>query len=290
MNDVSLPKLSVLDSEMAYREAGSRDAPVALFLHGNPTSSYIWRNIIPLVAPVAHCIAPDLIGFGQSGKPDIAYRFEDHVRYLDAFLAKMGISSAYLVAQDWGSGLAFHLAERRPDFVRGLAFMEFIHPFPTWEAFLRGSKAREIFRKFRTPGEGETLILENNAFVELMPGAIRRKLTDEEMDHYREPFRNPGEDRRPTLSWPRSIPIEGEPADVVAIVEEYGAWLKGSDVPKLFINGEPGAITRGRVRDFVRSWPNQTEITVPGTHFIQEDSPDEIGTAIAQFVRRLRSA
>jgi haloalkane dehalogenase len=181
MNDVSLPKLSVLNSEMAYREAGSRDAPVALFLHGNPTSSYIWRNIIPLVAPVANCIAPDLIGLGQSGKPDIAYRFEDHARYLDAFLAKMGIGSAYLVAQDSGSGLAFHLAERRPDFVRGLAFMEFIRPIPTWDEFLRGSKAREIFRKFRTAGEGETLILENNAFVELMPGAILRKLTDEEI-------------------------------------------------------------------------------------------------------------
>jgi haloalkane dehalogenase len=163
--DISLSKLSVLDSEMAYREAGSRDAPVALFLHGNPTSSYIWRKILPLVAPVAHCIAPDLIGFGQSGKPDIAYRFEDHARYLDAFIAGSGISSAYLIAQDWGSGLAFHLAERRPDFVRGLAFMEFIWPIPTREGFARGSQGREIFRKFRTPGEGEKLILEGNAFV-----------------------------------------------------------------------------------------------------------------------------
>ena len=140
MNDISLPKLSVLDSEMAYREAGGRDKPVALFLHGNPTSSYIWRNIIPLVAEVAHCVAPDLIGFGQSGKPDIAYRFEDHARYLDAFIAKAGIGSAYLVAQDWGTALAFDLAARRPDFVRGLAFMEFIRSIPTWEQFLRGSK------------------------------------------------------------------------------------------------------------------------------------------------------
>ena len=144
MNDVSLPKLSVLDSEMAYREAGSRDAPAALFLHGNPTSSFIWRKILPLVAPAARCIAPDLIGFGQSGKPDIPYRFEDHARYLDAFIAKMGIDSAYLVAQDWGTGLAFHLAERRPDFVRGLAFMEFIWPVPTWEGFVRGSQARDF--------------------------------------------------------------------------------------------------------------------------------------------------
>ena len=157
MNDVSLPRLSVLDSEMAYREAGPRDGPVALFLHGNPTSSFIWRKILPLVAPMARCIAPDLIGFGQSGKPDIAYRFEDHARYFDAFLAKMGIGSAYLIAQDWGTGLAFHLAERRPDFVRGLAFMEFIWPVPTWEEFVRGSPGREVFRKFRTPGEGEKL-------------------------------------------------------------------------------------------------------------------------------------
>src|SRR5437899_1917029 len=169
--DVVLPQVNVLGSTMAYREAGAPDAPVALFLHGNPTSSYIWRNIIPLVARVAHCIAPDLIGFGQSGKPDIAYRFEDHARYLDAFIAKAGIGSAYLVAQDWGTALAFHLAERRPDFVRGLAFMEFIRPIPTWEEFLRGVQAREIFRKFRTPQEGEKLILEGNAFVErVLPG------------------------------------------------------------------------------------------------------------------------
>ena len=219
MNDISLPKLSVLDSEMAYREAGSRDAPVALFLHGNPTSSYIWRNIIPLVAPVAHCIAPDLIGFGQSGKPDIAYRFEDHVRYLDAFIAASQISSAYLVVQDWGSGLGLHLAARRPEFVRGLAFMEFIRPIPTWEEFLRGSKAREIFRKFRTPGEGETLILEENVFVErVLPGGIRRKLSDEEMAVYRAPFPTP-QSRRPTWRFPNEIPIAGEPADVAAMME-----------------------------------------------------------------------
>ena len=199
------PSSPCSNSEMAYREAGSRDAPVALFLHGNPTSSYIWRKIIPLVAPVAHCIAPDLIGFGQSGKPDIAYRFEDHARYLDAFIAKIGIGSAYLVAQDWGSGLAFHLAERRPDFVRGLAFMEFIWPVPTWEEFVRGSQAREIFRKFRTPGEGEKLILEGNAFVErVLPGGMRHKLTDEEMAVYRAPFPTP-QSRQPDLALPERI-------------------------------------------------------------------------------------
>src|ERR1700733_13697828 len=217
--DVVLPQVSVLGSTMAYREAGNPEAPIALFLHGNPTSSYIWRNIIPLVAPVAHCIAPDLIGFGQSGKPDIAYRFEDHVRYLDAFLAKMGISSAYLVAQDWGTGLAFHLAERRPDFVRGLAFMEFIRPIPTWEEFLRGSQAREMFRKFRTPVEGEKLILEGNAFVErVLPTGMRHKLSDEEIAVYRAPFPTP-QSRRPTWRFPNEIPIAGEPADVYAMME-----------------------------------------------------------------------
>jgi haloalkane dehalogenase len=206
VNDISLLRLSVLDSEMAYWEMGARDAPAALFLHGNPTSSTIWRNILPLVAPVAHCVAPDLIGFGRSGKPDIPYRFEDHARYLDAFIAKAGISSAYLVAQDWGPGLAFHLAERRPDFVRGLAFMEFIRPIPTWEEFVRGSQAREIFRKFRTPGEGEKLILDENVFVErVLPGGMRRKLSDEEMAVYRAPFPT-RQSRLPTWRFPNELP------------------------------------------------------------------------------------
>jgi haloalkane dehalogenase len=285
MNDVNLPKLSVLDSEMAYREAGSRDAPVALFLHGNPTSSFIWRKILPLVAPVAHCIAPDLIGFGQSGKPDIAYRFEDHVRYLDAFLAKMGIGSAYLVVQDWGSGLGFHLAARRPEFVRGLAFMEFIRPIPTWDEFLRGSPAREMFRKFRTPGEGEKLILENNAFVELMPGAIRRKLTDEEMAVYRAPFPTP-ESRRPTWRFPNELPIAGEPADVYATMERAHEALAASTYPKLMFAAEPGALVppayaedlAGKLKDcrFVKLGD--------GIHFLQEDHPETIGRSVAAFI------
>jgi haloalkane dehalogenase len=285
MNDVKLPKLSVLDSEMAYRETGSRDALVALFLHGNPTSSYIWRKIIPVVAPVAHCIAPDLIGFGQSGKPDIAYRFEDHVRYLDAFLAKMGIGSAYLVVQDWGSGLGLHLAARRPEFVRGLAFMEFIRPIPTWDEFLRGSPPREMFRKFRTPGEGEKLILENNAFVELMPGAIRRKLTDEEMAVYRAPFPTP-ESRRPTWRFPNELPIAGEPADVYATMERAHEALAASTYPKLLFAAEPGALVppayaedlAGKLKDcrFVKLGD--------GIHFLQEDHPETIGRSVATFI------
>src|SRR5216110_3114725 len=223
--DVALTKVAVLDSTMAYREAGSPNSPTLLFLHGNPTSSYIWRNIIPLVAPVAHCIAPDLIGFGQSGKPDIEYRFFDHVRYLDAFLDKAGTSSAYVVAHDWGSALAFHLAARRPDFVRGLAFMEFIRPMPTWDDFHQVPAARETFRKFRTPGEGEQMILNGNVFVErILPGSILRKLSEEEMSVYRAPFPSP-ESRRPTWRLPNELPIAGEPTDVYAILEQAHAAL-----------------------------------------------------------------
>ena len=188
---------------------------------------------------------------------------------------------------DWGSALGFDWANRHRDRVAGIAYMEaIVVPLigPTGPSPVRG-----VFQGFRSPA-GESMVLEQNMFVEaVLPGSIQRKLTDEEMDHYRRPFRNPGEDRRPTLSWPRNIPIEGEPADVVAIVDDYGGWLDESDVPKLFVNAEPGAILRGRVRDFVRSWPNQTEVTVPGTHFLQEDSPDEIGIAVAEFVRRLNA-
>ena len=285
MNDISLPKLAVLDSEMAYREAGSRDAPVALFLHGNPTSSYIWRKILPLVAPVARCIAPDLIGFGQSGKPDIAYRFEDHVRYLDAFLAASQISSAYLVVQDWGSGLGLHLAARRPEFVRGLAFMEFIRPIPTWEEFLRGSKAREIFRKFRTPGEGERLILENNAFVELMQGAIRRKLTDEEMAVYRAPFPTP-QSRRPTWRFPNELPIAGEPADVYATMSQAHEALAASTYPKLLFAADPGALVPPALAEELAGRLKDCRLVKlgDGIHFLQEDHPETIGRSVAAFI------
>ena len=252
MNDISLPKLSVLDSEMAYREAGGRDKPVALFLHGNPTSSYIWRNILPLVAEVAHCVAPDLIGFGQSGKPDIAYRFEDHARYLDAFIAKAGIGSAYLVAQDWGTALAFHLAARRPEFVRGLAFMEFIRPIPTWQEFVRGSKAREIFRKFRTPGEGETLILEGNVFVErVLPGGMLRKLSDEEMAVYRAPFLTP-RSRLPTWRFPNELPIAGEPGDVVTRLENGACGARRLDLSEAPVRRRTGRAGLARLCGRVR--------------------------------------
>jgi haloalkane dehalogenase len=294
---VSLPKLPVLDSEMAYREAGGPGAPVALFLHGNPSSSYIWRNIIPHVADVAHCIAVDLIGFGQSGKPDIAYRFEDHVRYLDAFIAKAEIGAAYLVAQDWGTALAFHLAARRPKFVRGLAFMEFIRPIPTWEEFVRGVPAREIFRRFRTPGEGEQLILEENAFVErILPGAIRRKLTDEEMAVYRAPFSTP-RSRRPTWRFPNELPIAGEPADVYAALEAAHAALAAATYPKLLFAADPGALVPPALADdFARKLQDCRLVKLgAGVHFLQEDHPETIGRSVAAFIaeveaRRGRSA
>lgn len=290
-HDISLPRVPVLDSEMAYREAGRTDGPVALFLHGNPTSSYIWRNIIPLVAEAAHCIAPDLIGFGQSGKPDIAYRFEDHARYLDAFIATMGIKSAYLVAQDWGSGLALHLAARRPDFVRGLAFMEFIRPIPTWDEFLQNSAEREIFRRFRTPGEGEELILRENIFVEgVLPGATSRQLSEEEMAVYRAPFPTPAS-RRPTWRFPNELPIAGEPADVYASMKKAHEALAASTYPKLLFAGDPGALIPLAVaEDFARRLHNCRLVKLgSGLHYLQEDHPEIIGETVAQFVAEIEA-
>ncbi len=295
--DIRLPRLPVLDSEMAYREAGGRGAPVALFLHGNPTSSYIWRNIIPRVAGVAHCVAPDLIGFGQSGKPNIPYRFADHVRYLDAFIAQAEIGSAYLVVQDWGTALAVHLAARRPDFVRGLAFMEFIRPIPSWEEFLRGIAAREIFRKFRTPGEGEKLILEDNAFVErVLPGSTLRRLTENEMAVYRAPFPTP-QSRRPTGRFPNELPIAGEPADVYATLERAHAALAASTYPKLLFAADPGAlVSPALAQDVARRLHDCRLVKLgAGRHFLQEDHPEPIGRSVADFIaevegRRARTA
>ncbi len=284
VNDVVLPQVKVLGSTMAYREAGDKDAPVALFLHGNPTSSYIWRKILPLVAPVAHCIAPDLIGFGQSGKPGIEYRFEDHARYLDAFLEEAGITSAYVIAQDWGSGLAFHLAARRPEFVRGLAFMEFIRPMPSWNDFHPDQVA--IFKGFRTPGVGEEMILEKNMFVEgVLPAATARKLTEEEMEVYRAPFATP-ESRRPVLRFPRELPIEGEPADVYATIEEAHRALAESEYPKLLFVGDPGAlISPAFAEGFAKGLKNCRLVKLnSGLHYLQEDHPREIGDGVREWL------
>jgi haloalkane dehalogenase len=287
ISDVALPTIDVLGSTMAYREAGSRQSPTVLFLHGNPTSSYIWRNILPGVSSLAHCIAPDLIGFGQSGKPGIDYRFRDHVRYLDAFLEQMGIESAYVVAQDWGSALAFHLAARRPEFVRGLAFMEFIRPMPSWTDFHPDQV--ETFKKFRTPGVGEDMILEKNLFVEgVLPAATSRKLTEEEMAVYRAPFPTP-ESRRPVWRFPNELPIAGEPADVYATIEQAHKALANSGYAKLLFVGNPGALISPELaRSFAQKLKNCRLVELSsGLHYLQEDHPDVIGQALRQWLTAL---
>lgn len=276
----------MLGHRIAYREAGDKAQPVALFLHGNPTSSYIWRNIIPHVAAAAHCVAPDLIGFGESDKPDIAYRFADHVRYLDGFIARMGIESAYLVAQDWGTALAFQLCMRRPALVRGLAFMEFIRPMPTWNDFHQAPQARALFQQFRTAGIGEKLILDENVFIErVLPGSIQRKLSDEEMSAYRRPFEN-RDARRPILQFPRELPIAGEPRDVYAELESAHAALRASSFPKLLFVGNPGALVSPQFGEAFASQLTNCECVelASGLHYLQEDHPDAIGRRVCDWI------
>ncbi|MEE8174877.1 MAG: haloalkane dehalogenase [Dehalococcoidia bacterium] len=277
-------RIAVLDTEMAYIDTGT-GAPI-VFLHGNPTSSYLWRNVIPHVEELGRCLAPDLVGMGSSGKaPDGSYRFVDHARYLDAWFDAVGINdNVTLVGHDWGSALAFYWAYRHPDQVKGIVYMEAIVRPITWAEMPEA--ARALFQALRSPA-GEEIILQKNVFVErILPGSVLRGLTEEEMAVYRRPYLEPGESRRPTLTWPREIPLEGEPSDVVEIVDRYAKWLATSDVPKLFINADPGAILIGAQREFCRSWPNQQEVTVKGSHFVQEDSPTEIGRAIAGFVAK----
>ncbi len=278
----------VLGSRMAYAEAGE-GAPIVL-LHGNPTSSYLWRNVIPHLEGLGRCIAPDLIGMGDSAKLSPSgperYTFAEHREYLDALLEALGVRGDVTFAvHDWGSVLGFDWARRHPEAVRGIAYMEAIVRPVTWEEWPEA--ARRVFQGMRSEA-GEEMVLEKNVFVEkVLPGSIIRTLADEEMEEYRRPFREAGEGRRPTLTWPRQIPIEGEPADVEAVVADYAGWLAESPLPKLFVNAEPGAILTGAQREFCRAWPNQTEVTVRGVHFVQEDSPGEIGRAIADWLRKL---
>src|SRR5256884_1675844 len=289
MTEQALTKktVDVYGSKMAYHERG-HGAPV-LLLHGNPTSSYLWRDVIPELEGRGRLIAPDLIGMGDSAKlpnPDgDTYRFATHRKYLAAFIdAVIGPSdSIALVVHDWGSALGFDWANHHRDRVRGIAYMEaIVRPFASWEEW--SEAATPIFQGFRSE-KGEEMILDRNMFVErVLPGSVLRKLTEAEMTEYRKPFLN-REDRWPTLTWPRQIPIAGEPADVVQIVSEYAQWLAESEIPKLFVNAEPGAILIGRVRDFCRSFENQTEVTVAGSHFIQEDSGAAIGQAIAAWMK-----
>jgi haloalkane dehalogenase len=284
--EITTGQHAVLESFMAFRRAGDPARPVALFLHGNPTSSYIWRHIIPHVAPVAHCIAPDLIGFGQSGKPKISYRFIDHVRFLDAFIGAAAIPSAYLVAQDWGTALAFRIAARRPEFVRGLAFMEFIRPMPTWDDFHQAPQARETFQKFRAAGAGEQMILHANVFVErVLPSSIVRELSDDEQAAYRAPFPTP-ESRRPTLAFARELPIAGQPADVYAMLEAAHEALKSADYPKLLFAGDPGAlVSPADAQSFAASLKNCAVVQLAsGLHYLQEDHPETIGRSIAGWI------
>ena len=274
---------------MAYVETGDLDGDPIVFLHGNPTSSYLWRNIIPYAAGLGRCIAPDLIGMGDSEKlPDSGpdrYRFVEHREYLDALLDQLGVNAnVTLVIHDWGSGLGFDWANRNRDAVKGIAYMEAIVKPRSWEDF--PERARPAFQAMRSP-KGEEMVLEKNFFVETMlPGSILRDLTQAEHDEYRRPFLEAGEARRPTLTWPRQIPIDGDPADVTQIVADYADWLPTSQVPKLFVDASPGAIlSDGPSRDFCRTWANQTEVQVKGSHFIQEDSPDEIGQALADWLK-----
>nr|AAX07227.1 haloalkane dehalogenase [Sphingobium indicum] len=283
--------IEIKGRRMAYIDEGTGD-PI-LFQHGNPTSSYLWRNIMPHCAGLGRLIACDLIGMGDSDKLDPSgperYTYAEHRDYLDALWEALDLGDrVVLVVHDWGSALGFDWARRHRERVQGIAYMEALAMPIEWADF--PEQDRDLFQAFRSQA-GEELVLQDNVFVEqVLPGLILRPLSEAEMAAYREPFLAAGEARRPTLSWPRQIPIAGTPADVVAIARDYAGWLSESPIPKLFINAEPGSLTTGRMRDFCRTWPNQTEITVAGAHFIQEDSPDEIGAAIAAFVRRLRPA
>jgi haloalkane dehalogenase len=290
LSTAELPKkkLTVRGKAMSYVEMGEGEPIV--FQHGNPTSSYLWRNIMPHLQDQGRCIAIDLIGMGDSDKladsSADSYTFVQHREYLDAALQALGVETAVTwVVHDWGSALGFDWANRHRDAVKGIAYMEGIVRPVSWSEW--PDAARAVFQGFRSAA-GEQMVLEKNTFLErVLPGSILRDLSEAEMAVYRRPFINRGEDRRPSLTWPRQIPIDGEPVDVFNIVQGYANWLSESDVPKLFINAEPGAILTGPQREFCRSWPNQSEVTVLGSHFIQEDSPHEIGEAIANWRRTI---
>ncbi len=291
---------SVLGRRMAHVERGE-GAPV-LFLHGNPTSSFLWRDVMAgMEGPgeaageaagdaALRLIAPDLIGMGDSDKLEApgpgSYRFVEHRDYLDAWIeAVIPEGEVTLVIHDWGSALGFHWAHRHPERVRGIVYMEALVRPMRWDEWPDG--IRGLFQALRSEA-GDTMILENNVFVErILPGSILRQLGEDEMAEYRRPFEAPGEDRRPTLTWPREIPIDGEPADVTEIVAAYADWLSRAGVPKLFVNADPGAILVGPMRETARAFPNQTEVTVRGSHFIQEDSGREIGASIRNWLRSL---
>jgi haloalkane dehalogenase len=278
----------VIGKRMAYWELGS--GPPVVFLHGNPASSYIWRNIIPHVASQARCIAPDLIGMGDSEKlegtdPD-RYGFLQHRRFVDGLLEALNVTKdVVLVGHDWGGALAMDWARRHPDAMRGIVYFETMVRTRSWDEM--DQSARSLFERLRS-SEGEDLVLADNVFIEkLFPARILRSLSEAEMAVYRRPYLQPGEDRRPTLQFPREIPIDGTPEHTAQIVKDYGDWMATNGIPKLLINGEPGAVLTGSLLEFCRTWRNQEEVTVRGKHFLQEDSPREIGEAIARWLARL---
>lgn len=293
MNQISSaehPKkfVEVMGKKMAYVEMGE-GRPI-LFQHGNPTSSYLWRNLMPQLASQGRCIAVDLIGMGDSDKlensNEASYTFAEHQKYLDAAWDSLGITrDVVFVIHDWGSALGFHWANRHRDAVRGIVYMEAIVRPMQWSDWPEA--ATGIFQGFRSPA-GEKMVLEENVFVErVLPGSVSRNMTDEEMTVYRRPYLEPGESRRPTLTWPRQIPLGGEPEDVVRLVQAYADWLETAPLPKLFINADPGAILIGAQREYCRGWPETQEVTVPGNHFLQEDSPHEIAAAITDWLQNL---
>ena len=287
MTEEELPKSNclVFGKKMSYYEGGEGDPIV--FLHGNPTSSYLWRNIIPYLAKKGRCLAPDLIGMGDSEKLDnpdsSSYGFIEHRKFLDELLKKLGVKeNVTFILHDWGSALGFDWAYRHQNAIKGIAYMEAITLPYKWDDW--PEQSQKVFKGFRSEA-GEEMILQKNLFVEkVLPRSIMRDLSEKEMEVYRKPFKEAGEDRRPTLSWPRNIPIEGIPSDVHSIVEQYSLWIKETSFPKLFINAKPGAILTGRHREYCRTWKNQKEVTVKGIHFIQEDSPETIGEEIAAWV------
>ncbi|MGY4395449.1 haloalkane dehalogenase [Sphingomonas sp. UYAg733] len=278
-------RIQVLDADMAYVDAGEGEPIV--FLHGNPTPSYLWRDIIPHLLPFGRCLAPDYVGMGNSGPaPDGNYRFLDHQRYLDAWFEALNLrENIILVVHDWGSALGFHWAQRYPERVKAIVYMEgIVRPFASWDEW--PEVTRGFFQGQRSPA-GEDMILQKNLFIEyLLP---LRSIPDEAIDVYRRHYRNPGESRRPMLTWSRELPIAGEPADVVAIVESYAKWMATNPIPKFFIDAEPGGFLIGAQREFCRSWPNQQEITLKGAHFLQEEAPEEVGEAIARYVAKVLS-
>ena len=277
-------RVQTLDSEMSYLDVGAGDPVV--FLHGNGTFSYVWRNIIPYVEPLGRCLAPDLMGCGHSGKiPGSSYRIVDQARYLDAWFEALDLGeNITLVLHDWGGPLGFDWAYRHQEQIKSIAYMETLVQPLSWDDWPEIRK--DLFRQFRSP-MGEEMVLRDNFFLETIQTRMLRNLTEKEMDTYRQPYLEPGESRRPTLTFTRECPIGGEPADVIEMINRCGEWLSASQLPKLFINAYPGSILTGRQRDFCRTWPNQKERTVQGIHYMQEDSPHQIGEAIADFLKSI---